>query len=196
MYEYCDHPVLIHLTSSSPLFRERVCNESELTKHCQPELVLGLQDPGIPGEQCKVLATIPGKDQPCCYKDKGGPLNLNEGVCFEELNVARRTDQDSCRVGERYPEVKMVGKNCTIALKDPDEGDARCYEFYMPDNAEKYLYRTCVHPHDICQHSVKHSCKERQQLIQFAWCAPILIITVALLLRYRTSLVRPETNRN
>ena len=168
------------------MLREWACSETELVRHCQPELILGLEEPGPSGEQCKVLAKVPGNDQPCCYKAQGGVFALNEWVCFEETNVARRTDEDACRVGSRYPDVKMVDKNCTITLKNPDEQDVGCYEFYMPDNTEKFLFRKCVEYNDICPFSVKYSCKVNMWLIQIACaCALVLVVTVAVLLTCR-----------
>lgn len=170
-----------------PVLGKWACSETEVVRHCQHgPLILEVKEPlgTPPGTQCKVLATG-GKEQPCCYNDKG-LFGLND-VCFEDTNMARRTEEDACRVGSRYPDVKMVDKNCTITLKDLKEQDAGCYEFYMPPNSKEPFYRKCVQYNEICHDSVKHSCEEKQWQIQFIWCALILalFVTVAVI-RKRT----------
>ena len=91
-WSYCAHPLsksisfifvivfLLHQhyiwTHHYFMFRDRLCLESDGVRHCQPELKLGLPEPlGPPGEQCKVLLTLHGQDQPCCYKDQAFGLN-------------------------------------------------------------------------------------------------------------------------
>jgi len=164
--------------SIMPVLGKWACSETEVARHCKHELILEVKEPPgtPPGTQCKVLATAPWPDQPCCYNDKG-TFDLND-VCFEDANIARRTDEAACRVGSRYPEVKMVDGNCTITLKDLDEQDARCYEFFMPPNSPEPFYRKCVENDEICHDWVKHSCKEKHWQIQFVGTAVILVTIV------------------
>jgi len=157
------------------LLGDRLCLESDGVRHCQHELKLGLPEPsqGPPGEQCKVLVTLHGQDQPCCYKDQA--FGLNYEVCFEQENVL--VNNNICRNRSRYPEVKMLANNCELTLKALNEDDVGCYYFFMPHNSKEPLYHKCVALGDICPFTKTGFCLLKP-LVQCLWCAIILVADV------------------
>jgi len=173
-------------TPTLPILGEWACSETDVVRHCQQELKLGLPEPGPPEppepgpHKCKVFAKVPGHDPPCCYNDQGDHFGLDDDVCFAEHNIDRLTYP--CRVGPRYPEVKMVDNNCEFTLKDVDEQDAGCYQFYMPHNSKQPLYHKCVELDDICPYSVKYSCKVRMWQIQLV-CVWFSVLAMCLLVQ-------------
>jgi len=144
------------------------------------DLLVHVPDLPEPGHKWKVFAKVPGQDPPCCYNEQGGHFGLDDDVCFAEHNTGRR---NPCRVGPRYPEVKMVDNNCEFTLKDVDEQDAGCYQFFMPHNSKQPLYHKCVELDDICPYSVKYSCKVRMWQIQMV-CVWFGMSSVAVFLKW------------
>ena len=109
-------------------------------------------------------------------------LNSSCQVCsFEQKNFLMN---NYCRNSSRY-EIKMVGNNCELKLKDVNEQDAGCYEFYMPFYSENFLYRICVDLDEICPSTVKGICPLHMHwLFQFIWCLFWLAASIPLALVY------------
>jgi len=176
----------IALLLTIPAFQQgdRLCFETDGVRNCQHDLTLGLPEPGPPGEECKVLVTVHGHDQPCCYKPQA--LGLNHEVCFEEQNVLMN---NVCRNRSTYPEVKMLGNNCKLTLKYVTEQDAGCYDFFMPHNSKEPLYHKCVDLDTICPFTIKHVCL-LSPLVQFLWC--VFILTLCLVLACKKNFGRVQ----